>query len=283
MKEGYWVIRTYISGSVGEKTKYWIPGPRPRRNRRNFESDIKKQQQNNAAAERQMARAMNANFKAGDILLGLDYSDDGLQKLIDRAGVTQRMDEGERMERIRQAAEHELRLCLRRAKHVLTKEKQSIQYIAITSDIDGKTGETVRVHHHLVINSGALDAFRAKWTLGGVDYKILSTQKDYTPIAHYFIKQVRKIPDAKKYMSSRNLVRPQPKDRIAVNNSELRIPTRCELLHRSEYQPNKPQYIRYYIHREGFHSRDKSIMKRTKGTEQNEILNCLTGGERNGL
>ena len=26
MTEGYWVIRTYTAGVVGEKIKYWVPG-----------------------------------------------------------------------------------------------------------------------------------------------------------------------------------------------------------------------------------------------------------------
>ena len=26
---GYWVVRTYEAGAVGEKTKFWVPGERP--------------------------------------------------------------------------------------------------------------------------------------------------------------------------------------------------------------------------------------------------------------
>ena len=46
MKDGYWVVRTYEAGQVGEKTKYFVLGDRTRRNRRKEESSIKKQEQN---------------------------------------------------------------------------------------------------------------------------------------------------------------------------------------------------------------------------------------------
>jgi hypothetical protein len=34
MTEGYWVIRTYTAGAVGEKIKYWVPGEKPTRSQR---------------------------------------------------------------------------------------------------------------------------------------------------------------------------------------------------------------------------------------------------------
>ena len=65
---GYWVTRTYISGKVGEKTKYYITGERTRSSRK-IKSTIKKQEQNDASAEKQLARLLNINFKAGVCIL----------------------------------------------------------------------------------------------------------------------------------------------------------------------------------------------------------------------
>nr|DAG65503.1 MAG TPA: hypothetical protein [Caudoviricetes sp.] len=249
---GYWVIRTYEAGSVGEKIKYWVPGERPKKSVGRTASDIRKVQQNEASAVKRLARIINANFTQGDILLGLDYDSEGYKKLLSRSakikntrkarGDTLPEEEAEEMECIRQAAEQEMTNFLRRVKRA-----GEIKYIAVTSDMDGKTGESVRVHHHLVINREALEACKEKWGLGGVNYNGLSGQADYTDIAAYLMEQVRRIPDAKKYTASRNLTRPAPKDRVALNGSELRVPKGGQLLHRNEFSPGMPQYIRYIL------------------------------------
>lgn len=152
------------------------------------------------------------------------------------------------MDAVRAAAEHALRLVLRRVKWELAKAGIALRYVAVTSDMDGDTGETVRVHHHLVVPAEAREAFAEKWAgMGGVDWSPLSGQEDYTPVAAYLIRQVRRVPDAKKYVSSRNLVRPQPRDRVALTDAELRVPRGAKLLHRNEYKPGRPQYIRYVL------------------------------------
>lgn len=254
MKEGYWVIRTYEAGAVGEKTKFWVQGTRQSRNQRKEKSQIKKQEQNEYSAQKQMARLINANFHPGDLLLGLDYSAAGMDRLegyiaehpfeIEETGDA----EADHMQQIRYAADREMRLCLRRVKRELQKTGVALKYIAITSDMDGDTGEAVRVHHHIVVNEEAREAFLQKWAeLGGVNWSPLSRQYDYTPIADYLLKQVRRVPDEKKYVSSRNLIRPQPRDRAVYSDAEVRVPRGGKLLFRNEFKPGRPQYIRYVL------------------------------------
>ena len=244
-RDGYWVIRTYTAGNVGEKTKFWIPGERPKKVNRRTRSDLRKIEQNEWSAVKAVARLINANFKAEDLIIGLDYSEKGMRKLIDASF---KYDDDNVMDRIRHAAEHELVLCLRRVKRELARDGVELKYIAFTSDMDGETGEAVRVHHHLIINAEAQAAFVSKWqALGGVDWSYLSVQADYTPVAQYFIRQVRKLPDAKKYFTSRNLIRPQPKDRIVNSGAELRVPQGGQLLYRNAYSPGQSQYIRYIL------------------------------------
>lgn len=255
MQEGYWVVRTYEAGAVGEKTKFWVCGSRPSgASRRKEKAEIKKQEQNEYSALKQMARLMNANYTSGDLLLGLDYSDAGIEHIVSYAksiGMDPDLaaDEAERLQIIYEAAEHEMRLCLRRVNRELSKDEAALRYIAITSDMDGDTGEQVRVHHHLVVPADVGPLFVKKWeTLGTVDWTPLKVQADYTPIAEYFIRQVRRIPDAKKFVSSRNLVRPRPKDRVVNSDAELRAPRGSKLLFRSEFRSGKqPRYIRYTI------------------------------------
>lgn len=247
MKDGYWVIRTYKAGNVGEKIKFWIPNARPSKSSRKIKSDLKKIKQNEASAVKRLARVINANFSHGDILLGLDYSPEGYERVCARAGVSPDDTEPESLEAIYMAADQELTNALRRVKRELEKTGIELRYVAVTSDLNGKTGECVRVHHHLIINAEALHAFMAKWNLGSVSYSTLRRQADYTDIAVYLIKQVRYLPDAKKYKSSRNLVRVVPVDRVAKNGSQLRAPKNAVLVHAGEYKPGYPQYIRYIL------------------------------------
>ena len=253
MKDGYWVVRTYEAGQVGEKTKYFVLGDRTRRNRRKEESSIKKQEQNEYSAKKRLARLINANFTHGDILLGLDYSNASYKKLERSARKAapdyDSLPEDDQLRCIREAAAQEMVNYLRRVKRALEKEgcADELKYIAITSDMDGDTKETVRVHHHLIVPASCEHIVRMKWGHGGTYCKPLSKQEDYMPIAEYLIAQVRGTLNAKKFVSSRNLVRPQPKDRIAVSDAEIRVPRNCKLIQRAEYKRGAPQYIRYIL------------------------------------
>lgn len=251
MREGYWMIRTYEAGAVGEKTKYFVPGVRPSTaSSRKAKSAIKKQEQNEYASVKALARLLNANYAQGDILLGLDYSDAGLSRVLKRAELTALPEEEDEEGRLAvwDAAEQEAVNCLRRVKRLLQKDGVELRYILVTSDLDGQTLERVRIHHHLIINREAVEAFGEKWAaLGGVDFAPLSKQKDYTPIAEYLLRQVWHRKDARSYVSSRNLIRPEPRDRIAISESELRVPKGAELLYRGAHIPGQAQYIRYFL------------------------------------
>lgn len=253
MKDGYWVVRTYEAGQVGEKTKYFVLGDRTRRNRRKEESSIKKQEQNEYSTKKRLARLINANFTHGDILLGLDYSDASYKKLERSARKAapdyDSLPEEDQLRCIREAAAQEMVNYLRRVKRALEKEGRAdeLKYIAITSDMDGDTKETVRVHHHLIVPASCEHIIRMKWGHGGTYCKPLSKQEDYMPIAEYLIAQVRGTLNAKKFVSSRNLIRPQPKDRVAVSDAEIRVPRNCKLIQRAEYRRGAPQYIRYIL------------------------------------
>lgn len=256
MQEGYWVTRTYEAGQVGEKIKFFVPGKRPdRKVRRKDLQNIRKQEQNQYNAVRALARKLNANFSARDLLMGLDYSPEGMERILawGRAHGLEvdAEDETVRMDAVWEAAAHELDIALRRVKRRLEKQGVELEAVYITSDMDGSTGEHVRVHHHLVVKAGVQDAFLDAWEkqgLGGVSWSPMRAhQKDRTPIAEYLLRQVRRIPDAKKYRSTRNLKRPVAKDRIAASAAEIRVPAGAELLFRQEYRPNQPQYIRYVL------------------------------------
>ncbi len=263
-KEGYFVIRTWEAGDIGEKTKFFVPGKKPdgipSRRQKNA---IRKQEQNEYSALKMLARLIHANFTAKDLLLGLDYSDEGLERVLSwgrKNGLpVDSADEMLRNDAIREAAAHELDIALRRVKRELDKSSLELKGIYVTSDMDGVTGEIVRVHHHLIVNAGTEEAFLKCWEkfgLGGVSWEHLwENQIDRTRLAEYLLEQVRRVPDAKKYRSTRNLVRPIHKDRIVSTDNELMVPKGGKLIFRQEYenkmglqsdfQNRRPQYIRY--------------------------------------
>ena len=226
--EGTWIVRTYRSGNVGEKIKWWVPGPGSDRVRRRDARDLARiEKKNRGQAVKVMARMINGNFGPGDILLGLDYDDDHLPQT-------------------RQAARHRMELAIRRVRRAMEKDGAELRYIAVTSDLDGDTGEEVRLHHHLVIGKETLPYFREKWHEGGVHWSELrDRQGDYTPVAGYLLRQVRGEPEERKFIHSRNLHRPAPKDRVARSGAVLRAPRGTQLLYMSEVRPYEPQYIRY--------------------------------------
>ena len=256
--DGQWVMHTYEAGPIGEKIKFFVPGGRSTEKiTRREKNELKKGKQNAYSAVKTLARLLNANFYTGGVFLGLDYSEDAWLDLYAFAKAQFTKGKGpdpdsdieiERMDAIWLAASHELEKCMRRVKRALKADGVELKWCAITSDMNGKTGEVERVHHHLVINEEAVDAFQEKWKkLGNVEFDPLWTnQKDRTPIAEYLIQQVRRIPDAKKYRSSRNLKRPVPVKRNC-SDAEISVPKGCRLLHRSEYCPGQAQYIRYEI------------------------------------
>lgn len=255
---GYWVIRTYKAGAVGEKIKYWVPGQKPSKSDRRLRSEIRKQQQNEAGAEKRMARQIHANFTSKDYLIGLDYSEAGLSRVL--AGLDEK---GERFaDESYHACHHRLRLWLKRVRRECRKAGVPFRYLAVTSDTNGKTGELVRLHHHIIVNREALAIALGKWTLGSTHHEHLYNVVDQTALAAYLLRQVRRLPDEKKYIPSRNLTIPQPKDRIAPGGAELAVPRGGQLLHRNEWRPGRPQYIRYIL---------PGVGKLTKGAAQTEV------------
>ena len=276
-KEGYWVIRTYVAGMVGEKIKYWVEGEKPTKSLRRLKSDIKKVQQNEACATKNVARLLNANFTEEDYLLGLDYSEEALNRLLRRienqGADLSAMTEEEYLLAVREEAERELNNWIKRCKNAMTKG-MVFKYTAITSDMDGETGKTVRVHHHIVISQNMKDICLSKWNNGTVHHENIWNEPDHLALADYLIKQVRHVPDAKKYKPSRNLVRPIPKDKIAIGGAELRVPKHCALLFRGEYKPGMPQYIRYMLPPKPLADRDKERNKNESGPYE------IGGGER---
>ena len=243
MRERY-MIRTITSGAVVEKSKFAVAANvRPRQSRKKGATPIRKQDQNDRDAVKRLARVMNCNFRHGDLWVTLKYDQVRMKVLTDRIAADGQMPD---MDTIRAYAVRERDRFLRRVKDTLKKQGMSLKYVKVTSDLDGETGEAVRIHHHLILPAAAREAVYRHWGVDDVRIDPLRDQKDYTPLAEYLIRQVRRQPDMKKYSVSRNMDKPIVKEEIVYTASELKVPKGARLMHRSEYSLERTtQYIRY--------------------------------------
>lgn len=244
-KEGYWIIRTYQSGRIGEKIKYWVPGARPTKSKRKMRSDIRKQKQNEVDATRRLARVINCNFKGGDLWDALTYDPENYNRLMER--IPDHLDGEQARDFLYALADHELENYIRRCRRACKKAGLDFKFIAITSDMNGETQEPVRIHHHIITTREAAEVCRSQWQNGGIEKDYVWDETDHYGLAKYVMDQVRRIPDAKKYRRSRNLLTPDPKDRLAKTGKEVQPPKDAEIIYRAAYTPGRPQYVRYIL------------------------------------
>ena len=241
--------RTYRSANgVIEKTRYLVGSNAKRQKKRRGVTTQRKQEANFNGACKKLARILNCNFNAdGGRLLGLDYDGASAERILQAADP-------------RKAAENEARNFIRRLKRKVGKE---IRWVLVTSDLDGDTGELVRLHHHLAIQFPgriSYDAILSCWDLGGVDIKTMWSEDDYTGLARYLLRQVRRIPDAKKYSASRNMELPEITEREILTTSRLRPPKGAKVREQYYDEEGVGQYIRYTTppktKKRGGHKRD---------------------------
>lgn len=242
--------RIIEAGKVREKILYRVhANTQPRRGRRKGATLARKQDANERSCIKRFARILNANYHHGDLMLGLTFSDAQIKKLIDRVGTD--------TDAIYAAVEHEAVLFLRRLKHALGEKGKDLRAVMVISDMDGDTGELVRPHVHMIVpaegfsmHDGVLyageKAVRKIWKNGGVNYQPLREQDDYTPLAEYLMRQVRRRPDAKKYKTTRNMRKPRlVSERLIYRSTPIKAPKGAKILHISEYKPGEAQYVRY--------------------------------------
>lgn len=143
---------------------------------------------NERHAVRKLTAEMNENFRKGDLHLVLTYR------------------EKERPA----AAEARLRLTrfIRKLRSSLRKEGRELKYIHTTEY------KTKAIHHHLLINYVELQKIQGLWEHGMVRPSVVYSD-NLQKLAEYFVKETRKTfenedaPYRQRYVSSRNLVRPE--------------------------------------------------------------------------
>lgn len=241
-KEGMYMITKIISGSVVERRKTYV-GHRPSRRGARIKgaSSEKKQENNRQQAILALARTLNCNYSHGDGYMTLSFTDDALAAC------------GGTLEGAKKAG----RKFLDRVAYRMKKHGKVLKWVMVPSELNGETGELVRVHVHVVISGHGLrledgvfwlydEKLEDVWGNGEVDVQLLRRQKDYYPLARYLIMQARGVADEKKYSVSRNMVKPRVEHLYTYSPAPLRVPAGASVLPGTRYDPEAGvNFVRY--------------------------------------
>lgn len=210
-----------ISGSVIEIRRCRMSvGNQPERRRaprKAGASSLKKIKQNENAAVERLARIINSNFGAGDLWLTLKYSN-------------------ERLPTSKCEAKREIAKFIRniaRAYKKLTGQK--LRYICCTSNTSSKTGEEVRLHHHLIMDRAAYELLCRYWPQEEISYTLLDGRKDHTDLARYIIKNASKAANENKWSCSRGLDKPIYTEPVPVSDCEIKTPKGADVREKRVY------------------------------------------------
>lgn len=282
-REVKWMEREYVcSNGIRERVRFMVGDTAKPRKKKTAKTSDWKQLQNDNAAMRQVARLLNCNAAKTkkSLLLTLTYDDRSIAKLVDKIpeelrdvtraamsadgaigawSVVKRRGKttGERpmgpagleegLYLLRKAGNDAVTAWMRKLKR---KAEKQLECLIVTSDMDGETKETVRLHHHIVVmEPGELtvEQISEAWKFGDVDHQSIRAQKDMTPIAVYLMQQARRVKSEAKYRCTRGLARPIIQDREITGRAEMRIPAGAQVMEHPEYhEGDVVQYARYY-------------------------------------
>ena len=234
---GYFVIRTYRSGKIVEKSKVWVPTQaKVRSGRVKGNTSAAKRDRNAMQAVRVLARSMNCNCDRTWLYM------------------TCKLDNGH-LDAFDAEPERFLKNFRARLGRLAKKQGGELAYYEFLSHRDGD-GRPKRVHVHYVIRLEGVRFENGKWMLGeksledvwgmgSVWAEPLHDQPDYTQLAVYLLRQCDR--DGKKaYNPSRNLKKPIVTERVARTGKPLRAPAGAVVMEVGGWDSmHGTHYIRY--------------------------------------
>ena len=245
-----WMMIVRRSGRVVEKSTVCVPvgtQERSRREKTKGGTTALKQDENERNAEKRLARVINCNFRPGDVMLMASWSEESWGQLEGKARKVQNSRPDMAWEDcLVAAAEQEGSNWIRRIQRLKKTRGGTalLRYVLVASDMDGKTGECKRVHLHVLLPGWAKDLALECWKHGLVDVRNLKEQDDYTPIAEYLLRQVRRRPDSKKYRTAQNMDKPVVTIQDIPGNMPLKVKKNEVVMRHNEEGPDRPRYLR---------------------------------------
>lgn len=189
--------------------------PRPRGKRRG-KALAQQIERNMREAVRRLARILNSNFRGGDLFLTLKYND-------------------ERLPESKEAAKRELRNFIRRLDRAYRKQTgKKLRWVAVTADRSSKTGDPVRLHHHLVLDPLAWELIAKHWPADQFSYRRLDGTGDYTAVALYMVKNAGYERQVRTWSTSKDLEKPIFTAPKLVTGSRVMVPKGARIVERVE-------------------------------------------------
>lgn len=263
MREGKWMERKYVArNGVVERTRFLVGRSAKPRSKKEGRTDERKQEGNRNSATHRLGRLLNHNFSQGDLFLTLEYTTAERTALRKKAlqQLPARHTGEDTRNRVMELAREDAMLFVRRLRRIWGKAGQELKAIVVTSDMDNEGKKKAAIHHHLVI-SGELAVIQEKtltiggrspeelWGHGITGWECLRSGS-YSPLAVYLMKQVRDIPQWRKYTTTRNLEKIVPEEYEVGPGTdpteEIRIPAGARMEERLHFGESALcQYVRY--------------------------------------
>lgn len=198
-----------ISGQVVETRRSWLQVRRPgearkgRAPRKAGNTSEKKIKQNEASSIKELARVINATFRAGDGHLVLKYDNDSLPADLDAAALN-------------------IKKFLERVRYEFRRRFDRLPVLVwVNANWSPKREAPARLHHHLVVEKAAVSIIHELWTGGGYSEEDLDGRGDHSDLAAYLIANVAGLPSGKKkWHAARNVSRPIYTEPVTVSDVE---------------------------------------------------------------
>lgn len=203
-------------------------GKKPRGGRRG-KSSSKQIKRNEDEAVLVLARQLNANCKGGDLFLTLKYSDGRLP--------------AEKAEAKRVA-----RNFMRRIARAYRKETgKKLKWWLVTASVSSKTGEPVRLHHHVVMDAMDWELIAQHWPPEEFSYRRLDATGDYTAVARYMIRNAG-YGGERAWSHSQGIEQPKYTTPIPVKRAgTVKIPPEARIVEREVREDSEAGFSASYI------------------------------------
>ena len=178
---------------------------------------------NDKNARKNLIRLINTNFKNGDYLITLNYSDNNLPS-------------------DHEQAKKNMQNFIRRLNYQLKKRNlEKAKYIYIT---EHSVTNKIRCHHHLIISTELpIDEVEALWKLGRRNNmkKLNCDELGLTGIGTYLTKDPK---GKKRWCSSNNLKKPKiTKSNTKFSKKRVHTMTRFQHIIKQDMEKNNPRYV----------------------------------------
>ena len=210
---------------VVERTRFYVGDTAQPRTGKKKASSPRKQEANKNRAAHVLGRILNHNFSQGDLAIELTFDNRSFRAL--RSAAYGKLAKGSKEKKevkrdaIWDTAKKEGEAFIRRLRKAGVGD---LRYVMVTSDMDGTTGDEVRVHLHLVISGDGAKVENKKLTLAGLSLEEIWGKGlvlheflrggSYNKLAAYLLRQTRELANRKKYTCSRNLEQIEPEEYI---------------------------------------------------------------------